>query len=104
MKELCTKLHPVSLGLSLGILSGVLIFFMGLFAMGGYGVEYVAMVGSVYVGYAPTFLGSLLGGIWGFIEGFIVGALVAWLYNCFLCKCCKSCKKEGEVKTDKPTF
>lgn len=96
MKTKCGALHPVSFGLALGIISGVSILIMALLDLfaGGYGDSYVKFVGTLYIGYAPTLLGSLIGLVYGFIDGFILGVIFAWLYNCFCCKACKCCEIE----------
>ena len=44
----------------------------------------VAVLSSVYIGYSPTFVGSITGAVWGFVDGFIGGVLIAWLYNKFV--------------------
>lgn len=88
------RFHVVGLGLALGILSAVYAFILGLFAMHGYGIDYVHLAGSIYVGYAPTFLGSVVGAIWAFVHGFVGGVIVAWLYNCFSGCCRKGCGPE----------
>lgn len=80
------KIHALSFGFAFGVLGGIMMFIMGLFAMVGHGVSYVNLTSSVYVGYGPTFLGSLIGAIWGFLEMFVFGVLFAALYNCFVCK------------------
>lgn len=85
------KFHVVSLGLAVGVISALNIFIMGLFAMYGHGADYVNLASSIYIGYAPTFLGSIIGAIWGFIDGFIFGAILAWIYNFFCCRVCKKC-------------
>lgn len=93
----CAKFHVCGFGLALGVITAICMFLLGLSAIGGYGMAYVSLIGSVYVGYGATFLGSIIGAIWGFIEGFIFGVVFAWLYNCFVGKCCKTCRaKEGE--------
>jgi hypothetical protein len=80
------KLSPVALGLSLGLVWGVSIFVMGLLAhFFAYGTAFVTSMGVMYVGYEPSIIGSLIGGTMGFIDGFIGGAVIAWLYNVFLC-------------------
>ncbi len=75
------KLNPKALGISLGIISALSIFFLGLVASAGWGQTLVLTMGSFYKGYSPGILGSLAGGIWGFIEGFIVGYVMARIYN-----------------------
>jgi hypothetical protein len=85
------KLHPWALGMSIGLLWGLSILLMGLMAHYlEYGVEFVSSVGTLYIGYEKTILGSFIGGGFGFLDGFIMGVLIAWLYNCF--SGCKSCK------------
>lgn len=46
----------------------------------GWGVEFVEVMASIYVGFAPT-IGGEIGGIWGFVDGMIAGAIVAFTYN-----------------------
>lgn len=83
------KFHACAMGMAMGILMAVFMFLFGLLAMWGYGLSYVELVGSIYIGYAPSFFGAIFGAIWGFVEGFIVGYLFAWLYNTMMGKCCK---------------
>ncbi len=40
-----------------------------------------AVLSSLYIGYAPSFVGSVAGTVWAFADGFIGGVIVAWLYN-----------------------
>ncbi len=44
----------------------------------------VAVLSSLYTGYASSFVGSVAGAVWGFVDGLNGGALVAWLNNRFL--------------------
>ncbi|STX40356.1 Uncharacterised protein [Legionella donaldsonii] len=84
------RLSPMALGLALGILWGISIFLMGIIAYySSYGQPFVAAMGSLYVGYQPSILGSVIGGIIGFIDAFIGGVILAWLYNLFAHCCCK---------------
>ena len=88
------KMNAVALGMALGIIWGVSLLLMGLVAYyATYGSEFVAAVGTVYLGYQPSILGAFVGGLIGFVDAFIAGALIAWLYNLFGgCKGC--CNKE----------
>jgi len=43
----------------------------------------VTPLSSLYIGYAPSFVGGIIGGIWGFFDGLIGGAILALLYNAF---------------------
>ncbi len=86
------RMSPLGLGLSLGVIWGLSIFLMGLAAYYyAYGYAFVTALGSIYIGYAPSFMGSVWGGIIGFVDAFITGFLIAWLYNKFqgYCNCGK---------------
>jgi hypothetical protein len=39
------------------------------------------IIGSIYLGYKVTPLGSVIGLVWAFVDGLIAGAIFAWLYN-----------------------
>lgn len=85
------KLNVWSLGLALGIVWGLGMFITGLITMwcdGAWGADFVAGMGSIYIGFKATWGGSFLGLIWGFVDAFIAGVIIAWLYNCFA-RCCK---------------
>ena len=85
-----SKLHPLALGLSLGVLWGISIFIIGLIAhFFIYGRAFVLTMGTIYIGYHPSILGSIVGGIIGFIDAYIAGVIIAWLYNCFAGHCGK---------------
>ncbi len=78
------RIHVRALGLALGILWGLGVFFLGIAALvipGQWGDQMVWILGNVYVGYDASVVGALIGAVWGFADGFIGGALLAWLYN-----------------------
>lgn len=76
------KLDVRAFGLASGIVWSVGIFLMGILAMwNGWGIRWVDLISSFYVGYKPTLAGSLIGAIWGFFDMGIGAAVVAWLYN-----------------------
>lgn len=76
------ELKPVALGLSAGILWSLAILATGLMAAwSGYGMKFVDIVGSFYLGYQPTVIGSVIGAIWGFFDALIGGVIFALLYN-----------------------
>jgi hypothetical protein len=78
------SLGVVSLGLAIGIAWAFGVFLLGLMAgVFDWGVPVVAVLSSVYVGYSPSFVGSVTGAVWGFVDGFIGGVVIAWLYNRF---------------------
>lgn len=79
-------LKPAAFGLAAGILWGLGVLVTGLAAaLFGYGIQFVNVVGSFYIGYAPTVVGSIIGGVWGFFDALIGGFVFALLYN-FLTK------------------
>lgn len=78
------KLSVKGLALSIGILWAIAIFLLGIAsAVSSWGDNCVTIIGSLYVGYSESFVGSIIGAIWGLIDGLICGALIAWLYNRF---------------------
>lgn len=78
------KLDSIAFGLAFGLVWGVSILLMGLIAhFFEYGLDFVTNMGTVYLGYKNTFLGSLIGGVLGFLDGFIGGFLIATIYNWF---------------------
>ena len=76
------RLHTVRLGLAVGIVwaFGVLILGGAAFAF-DWGTPAVQLLGSVYLGFAPTPAGLPIGAIWGFADGFAGGFLIGWVYN-----------------------
>lgn len=77
------KLDVKAFGLALGILWAASLFIMGIIArqVPGYAADFVAAVGSKYIGYAPCVKGSIIGALWGFVDACIAGLVLAWLYN-----------------------
>lgn len=77
-----SKLHPVALGLSVGVISGLSTLFMGFLAVAFYtGKPLVAMVGTMYVTFNPSFINAALGAVIVFVNGFIGSYIAAWIYN-----------------------
>lgn len=90
------KLHVLNFGLALGVTWAIGIFLLGLMALlFNWGTELVNDIGSMYIGYKATFLGSIIGAIWGFVDAFIFGVLIAFFYNLFN-RCCPGEKKSEE--------
>lgn len=76
------KFDVRAMGLSLGLLWGGGCFFLGILAMSiNLGNEAVSVLGSIYLGFEPTWIGSVIGAFWGFLDGAIGGIIFAWLYN-----------------------
>lgn len=84
-----TKLRVWAFGFAFGIVWAIGLLIMGwLAALSGWGISMVNVIGSVYLGYSPTFWGAVLGAIWGFVDLFIAGVILAAIYNA--CTCCKA--------------
>ncbi|MGM9453703.1 hypothetical protein ACTAZI_10240 [Legionella bozemanae] len=76
------KIDPIALGVSLGALSGISTFFMGLMVLlFNKGKPFNGIMGTIYFNYDLTFIQCLLGGMGAFISTFISSYLVAWTYN-----------------------
>ncbi len=75
------KLNVLALSLSLGITWSLAMLCIGWAAIFGWGESFVQMMGSIYIGFEPTFLGGLIGAVWGFFDGAIGGAIIALVYN-----------------------
>jgi len=81
------KLDGIALGISIGLLSGILIFVATnvLLYKGGEVVgPNLALLSQYFVGYEVSFGGSIIGLIYGLIAGFIVGWLIAMIRNMVL--------------------
>lgn len=77
------KLDIRALAIACGLTWGLGILFLGIVAwLWGWAAPMVELIGSAYVGYAPTLAGSLIGTLWALVDGAIYGALLALFYNC----------------------
>lgn len=78
------KLDIKAMGIAIGAVWSFGVVLMGLLAAyTGLGKAFVDILGSCYIGYAPTLTGSLIGGVWAFVDGGITGVLIAFVYNKF---------------------
>ncbi|MCC5832421.1 MAG: bacteriophage holin [Chlamydiales bacterium] len=76
------KIHPGKLGLSGGILWGLLLFCMTWISMyTGYGMFWLSKWIDAYPGYELSMAGSFIGLAYAFIDGFVSLFLIAWVYN-----------------------
>lgn len=78
------RLDGIALGISLGTLFGLAIFFATniLIIKGGEVVgPNLALLNQYFIGYEISFAGSLIGLLYGFVSGFILGWLIAFLRN-----------------------
>ena len=76
------KLNVKAFALTCGIIWGVGIFLITWWVIifsGATGES--TFIGSVYLGYSISPLGSIIGLVWAFVDGLIAGAVFAWLYN-----------------------
>ncbi len=69
--------------LTCGITWGLFVLFLGWAAMLGWGTGFTGALGSLYIGYNATFLGSVIGLVWAFFDGAIGGLIFAFVYNAF---------------------
>ena len=77
-------LGVVSFGLALGVTFAIFAFWLGLMAwLFGWGVDVAVALSSVFIGYGPSFVGTITGSVWAFVLGLISGVLIAWFYNKF---------------------
>ena len=76
------KLDEMKIALAAGITFAFCIFLTGLSTMlFNWGAKWVWILGTVYIGYKPTILGSIIGAIWAFVDAFILVYIFAWIYN-----------------------
>jgi hypothetical protein len=77
-------LGVVSFGLALGVTLALIVFLIGVTtALFGWGLLVVEVLSTLFIGYGPTFVGSITGAVWAFVDGLIAGMFMAWLYNRF---------------------
>jgi hypothetical protein len=77
MKKIDLKGAVVAFGLTWAIA----MLFIGWVAIFGWGIRVVDILSSLYIGFAPTFIGGIIGAVWGFFDGAIGAAIFVLLYN-----------------------
>jgi len=91
-----SNFNVVNLGLALGVTWAIGVFLLGMVAAFlGWGHGMVHPLGSLYIGFEATFIGSIIGAIWGFVDAFIFGVILAYFYNLFNRCCPKWCPKSS---------
>jgi hypothetical protein len=76
------KLNIKALAISSGVILGLSVFLTTVwFLVMGYSGSLLAKLGSIYLGYSVSWLGSIIGFIYGFVDGAIFGALFGFTYN-----------------------
>ncbi|MEW6062838.1 MAG: hypothetical protein AB1571_00495 [Nanoarchaeota archaeon] len=95
-KAECGRLSTKALAIALGVLWGAYVFLLGLVLTAFPNIkffwvskEFLAILATLYPGYAATLAGSFIGLFWGFLCGFVGGAIIAWLHNFTLEKYCE---------------
>lgn len=78
-----TKLNPMALGYSLGVLSGLIMLILSIVGGLGYGSDAVAVMAAFHIWYSLSITGIVIGIIEGAIAGFVGGYLIAYFYNRF---------------------
>jgi hypothetical protein len=81
MATMNSKLQPLALGIAIGVLWALSVFFAGIFAMFDWGNAFVETLASFYLGYNASFVGAIVGALWAVIDGFVAGVVIAWIYN-----------------------
>ena len=79
------KLRKRALGMALGIVWGLSVFVVTIWAVAAGQGQTLSKLGGYYLGYDVSFVGAFVGLVWGFLDGFIGGVLIAWFYDVF-CK------------------
>lgn len=80
MNHAITKIHPVALGVALGIIEGLPIF-LGTIILVLQGESGPAFLSKLFPFYEISWLGAFIGLAEGLIDGFIGGVIMAWIYN-----------------------
>lgn len=95
----CHRLSACALSGAAGITSALAVGILGILAKTfHFGVAWVSLISSVYIGYAATPKGIVIGMGWAFADAFILGFVFTCIYNFIAKKCpCKSCRS-GEIK------
>ena len=91
----CARLGPVSLGLGVGVTSGLAVFIWSIWIM-YHGMS--PMMAQLHVP-VPTWGSAVIHALWTLLKGFIFGFFIAVFYDLFawlMAKCCKKSDDTGE--------
>ncbi len=78
-------LGVISFGMAMGVTAAILVAALGIMAsFFGWGLAAAQILASVFIGFGPTFVGTITGAVWAFVIGLISGVIFAWHYNRFL--------------------
>ncbi len=78
-----SKLNPTALGISLGILAGLMMVVLSIVGLLGFAADAVRVMAAFHIGYSLTAFGILAGIIEGAAGSFVFGYLIAVFYNKF---------------------
>ena len=78
-----SKLNPMALGMSLGILGGLMMVILSIAGLLGFAAEAVRIMADFHIGYSLTALGIVIGTAEGAVGSFVFGYLTAIFYNKF---------------------
>jgi len=76
-----SELHITKFGIAGGTTWALGVLCLGLLGTYGFQTPVIGAIGSIYIGFSATFLGSIIGALWAFVDGFIGCAIFAWIYN-----------------------
>lgn len=94
------RLDGKALGISIGLLFGLMIFLATNFLLYKGGDEIgpnLALLGQFFIGYEVSFSGSLIGMGYGLIAGFIIGWLIAFVRNVVVTIYMHTLKLKGSI-------
>lgn len=76
------KALPITVGTSVGIGAGIFFFLVGVAGIySNFGHVFVEAMGSVFLGYNPSWTGSFFGMVWAYLYFFVFGTIIVWVYD-----------------------
>ncbi|MBN1684346.1 MAG: bacteriophage holin [Gammaproteobacteria bacterium] len=86
MAKKYARLEVMSFAITAAIIWSIIVFAMAILSETvEYGLHFVQLFSTLYVGYHSSLLGGIVGAIWGLVDAFITCFAFAWLYN-LLCE------------------
>jgi hypothetical protein len=73
------RLLPTAIAMGATWAMGVTL--LGWISITGWGIRFVDVLSSVYIGFRPTFIGGIVGGLWAFTDAFAAGVVFALVFN-----------------------
>ena len=76
------KFNVFKLALAGGISTSIWVILLGIAGtVWHWGVPLIDALGSLYIGFKPTWIGTAFGAAWAFMDGWIGFAIIGWFYN-----------------------